>query len=79
MTTGGKERLNGESIAGMALILLALIFLWAGTRNPIWASIVLVDYVILAIGAGFLALGIVTIRRNNRARTHPEEHAGHGY
>ena len=79
MTTGGKERINGESIVGMALILLALIFLWASTMNSVWASIILLDYVLLAIGAGFLALGIITIQRNNRARTHPEEHAGGRY
>ena len=79
MTVGGKERINGESIAGMALILLALIFIWAGTRNSTWASILLADYLILAIGAGFLALGMITIRRNNRSRMHPEEHSGQGY
>lgn len=79
MTTGGKERINGESIAGMAFIILALIFIWAATMNPVWASIVVADYLILAIGAGFLALGIVTIQRNNRARTHNSEHSGHHY
>jgi hypothetical protein len=79
MTGGGKERINGETIAGMALIVLALTFIWAGTRIAIWASIFLFDYVLLAIGAGFVILGIITIRRTNRMRMHPEERAGHGY
>ena len=66
---GGKQRINGESIAGMALVLLALVFIWAGKMNPVWASIVLADYVILAIGVGFIAVGIVAIRKTNNPHT----------
>jgi hypothetical protein len=68
MTTGGKEKINGETITGMALIIMALLFFLAGTMIPEWATIYAVDYVILAIGIGFLALGIITIQRTNRAR-----------
>jgi hypothetical protein len=46
--------------------------------NPIWARILLADYIILAIGIGFILLGVITIRRNNRSRSHPEEeHTSH--
>ena len=68
MTLVGKERINGETVTGMALILMALLFIWAGTMIPEWTTIYLVDYVILAIGIGFLALGLITLQRNNRAR-----------
>ena len=61
----GKERINGETIAGIALVFLALLFLYAGTVNPAWATIMLADYVILAIGVGFIVLGVVTIKRSN--------------
>jgi putative Ca2+/H+ antiporter (TMEM165/GDT1 family) len=68
-----KEKINGETIAGIALVFLALLFIWAGMMNPIWAKILLADYIILAIGIGFIVLGVITIRRNNRSRSHPEE------
>lgn len=71
---GGKQRINGETVAGMALVLLALVFLWAGTMNPVWATIMLADYVILAIGVGFIIIGVITIRRTNRP---PPERASH--
>ncbi|MDQ3848055.1 MAG: hypothetical protein M3261_03770 [Thermoproteota archaeon] len=70
---GGKEWINGETIAGIALVLLALLFIWAATMNAIWARILLADYVILAIGVGFIILGIITIRRAN----HPHSQEGH--
>ena len=70
-----KQWINGETITGIALVLMALLFLWAATMNAIWARILLADYVLLAIGAGFIILGIITIRRANRA--HTEEESGH--
>jgi hypothetical protein len=70
---GGKQWINGETITGMALVLMSLLFIWAGTMNSVWASIQIAAYVILAIGAGFIVLGVVTIRRTN----HPSEK--HGY
>lgn len=74
-----KKRVNGISIAGIAVIVSALVSLWASTMIPVWASIVFADYIIsivlasyiiLAIGAGLLALGIIiTVPRNkNRGR-----------
>jgi hypothetical protein len=70
---GGKQRINGETITGMALVFIALLFLWAGTQNPVWATIMLADYLILAIGAGFIAVGVRAIRHTNRP---PSERAG---
>jgi hypothetical protein len=74
----GKEKINGETIAGIALVFLALLFIWAAMVNPMWARILLADYIILAIGIGFIVLGVITICRNNRSRSHPEEeHTSH--
>lgn len=71
---GGKQRINGETITGIALMFLGLLFIWAGTQNAVWASIVLAAYLILAIGAGFTAIGIRAIRQTNRP---PSEHKGY--
>jgi hypothetical protein len=78
MTGGaGKQWINGETITGIALVFMALLFIWAATMNTIWARILLADYLILAIGAGFIILGVITIHRENRA--HPEEESGHSH
>ena len=74
---GGKQWINGETITGIALVFLALLFIWAATMNAVWARILLADYLILAIGVGFIVLGIVTMRRVNR--TPSEEGHTHGY
>jgi hypothetical protein len=74
---GGKQWINGETITGIALVFLALLFIWAATMNAVWARILLADYLILAIGVGFIALGIITMRRKNR--THSEEGHTHNY
>jgi hypothetical protein len=62
----GRQRINGEVITGIALVFLAALFIWAATVNTVWATILLADYLILAIGAGFIAIGVVTIVRSNR-------------
>jgi hypothetical protein len=78
MTGGaGKQWINGETIAGIALVFMALLFILAATMNAVWTRILLADYVILAIGGGFIVLGIITIRRANRA--HSEEEHPHHY
>jgi hypothetical protein len=71
---GGKQRINGETITGIALVFLALLFLLAGMQNPVWATIMLADYLILAIGVGFIILGVIAIRRTNRP---PPERTSH--
>jgi hypothetical protein len=67
---GGRERINGEIITGIALVVLAGLFIWAATQNQVWATILLADYLILAIGIGFIAIGVVTITRSNRGGSH---------
>jgi multisubunit Na+/H+ antiporter MnhB subunit len=74
---GGKQWINGETITGIALVLLALLFIWAATMNAVWARILLAAYLILAIGLGFIVLGIITMRRTNR--TYSEEGHTHNY
>jgi tetrahydromethanopterin S-methyltransferase subunit E len=71
---GGKQRINGETITGIALAFLALLFLWAGTQNTVWASIALAAYLILAIGVGFIIVGVMAIRKTNRPHS---ERAGY--
>ena len=68
----GKQRLNGETIAGMALVVLGILFIWAGMMNAVWASIVLAAYVILAIGVGFIIVGVMAIKRTNNPESHSE-------
>ncbi|HEX7031788.1 MAG TPA: hypothetical protein VF172_02190 [Nitrososphaera sp.] len=70
MTEGvGKQRINGETVTGIALVFMALLFIGAGTVNPVWASIMPVDYIILAIGIGFIIVGAIAIKNTNRARS----------
>jgi hypothetical protein len=57
---------NGETITGIALIFLSVLFLLAGMINEAWSLLVPADFLILAIGVGFLSLGIITIRRKKR-------------
>jgi nitrate reductase gamma subunit len=62
------ERINGETITGIALVILSLLFIFAGSVNEVWAIILPGDYLILILGLAFIALGVVTIIRNkNRA------------
>ncbi len=69
------ERINGETLTGISLIVLSILFIGAAQVNAVWALVVTVSYMILAFGLAFLALGIVTLVRN---RNKPEEkHASH--
>jgi hypothetical protein len=65
------ERINAETLAGISLVCLALIFIFAATMNEVWAIILPADYLILALGFGFIALGVITTR-NNRKHSHEE-------
>ena len=56
------KTLNGETITGIALIFLAILFLYA-LGKPSLGSNSPADFLILAIGGGFLALGIITMKR----------------
>jgi len=65
------ERINAETIVGITLVLIALIFMFAATMNKVWAIILPADYLILALGVAFIALGVFTTR-NNRKHSHEE-------
>jgi hypothetical protein len=67
------ERLNGEIISGSALAFLAILFIYAGMVNPIWAVALPADYILLAVGIAVIGLGIWTRRNANRMRRY-EEH-----
>ena len=66
------ERINAETIVGITLVTIALIFIFAATMNEVWAIILPADYLILALGVAFIALGVITIRNNNRKHSHEE-------
>jgi putative Ca2+/H+ antiporter (TMEM165/GDT1 family) len=53
---------------------LALIFIFAATMNKVWAIILPADYLILALGFAFIALGVYTTRNN---RKHSHEKSAH--
>jgi len=65
------ERINAETIVGITLVLIALIFIFAATMNKVWAIILPADYLILALGVAFIALGVITTR-SNRKHSHEE-------
>jgi putative Ca2+/H+ antiporter (TMEM165/GDT1 family) len=64
--------INGETITGIALCFLAILFIYAGLVNEVWAKILLADYFIFAMGIAFIALGVYSIRkhRTNRVKEH---------
>ena len=57
------EKMNGEIIAGIAMILLSLLFIYAASVNSVWALIAPADYLILAIGIGLVVLGVMTLKK----------------
>ncbi|MFZ0513481.1 MAG: hypothetical protein WAM14_17880 [Candidatus Nitrosopolaris sp.] len=69
--------LNSEIITGIALIFLSLLFLYACQVNSwrgYWGALfnVGVDYVLIALGAGFIAHGVWSKR--NLQTMKPEKH-----
>jgi len=68
------EKMNGETITGIALVLLASLFIYAGSVNEVWAIIIPGDYLILGLGFAFIALGVVTLIRNKNL---PQETTHH--
>jgi membrane protein implicated in regulation of membrane protease activity len=65
------ERINGETVTGIALMFLAILFIAAGTINAVWALLFWADILILVIGIAFVILGLWSLRRH-RDRTHSE-------
>jgi putative Ca2+/H+ antiporter (TMEM165/GDT1 family) len=70
------ERINGETITGIALVILAVLFIYAATANKTWSTILPADYLILAIGVAFIILGMWEIRKN-RVNHIEGEHSHH--
>jgi len=68
------RKLNGESITGIALIFLALLFIMAGMVNSVWALLFWADILILVIGVAFMALGIWSIRKDQGHARAESEH-----
>jgi putative Ca2+/H+ antiporter (TMEM165/GDT1 family) len=60
--------INGETITGIALSFLAILFIYAGLVNEVWAKILLADYFILAMGIAFIVLGVYSIRKHRTSR-----------
>lgn len=67
-------RINTEIITGIALIFLAILFIYGSLFYKAWAVILIVDYVLIAIGAGFILLGMWTMRNYVRERTEEPSH-----
>jgi putative Ca2+/H+ antiporter (TMEM165/GDT1 family) len=58
--------INGETITGVALSFLAILFIYAGLVNSVWAKILPADYFLLIMGIAFIVLGVFTMRKNRR-------------
>jgi hypothetical protein len=67
-------RINTEIITGIALIFLATLFMYGSLFFRPWAVILIVDYVLIAIGGGFIALGVWTLRNYEKERTEKPSH-----
>jgi len=63
---------NSEIAAGLAILLLGIMFIGAGLVNETWREIMLADFVIVALGAATLGIGIWTSRYDAKhsVRTH---------
>ncbi|HZI70969.1 MAG TPA: hypothetical protein VFD60_07390 [Nitrososphaeraceae archaeon] len=70
------ERINGETITGIALAFLGILFIYASTVNNVWATILPADYLIVAIGAAFIILGMWETRKKKTSYV-KEEHSHH--
>jgi putative Ca2+/H+ antiporter (TMEM165/GDT1 family) len=71
------ERINSETITGIALAFLAILFIYAGIVNSVWATIFPADLLILGIGAAFIILGMWETRK--KRITHIEEEGEHSH
>lgn len=68
---------NSEMITGFALVFLAILFFYAaGAKGGYWAALIGygIDYVLIALGAGFIAHGIWTERTLSKTRTEEPHH-----
>jgi membrane-bound ClpP family serine protease len=65
---------NSEIAAGLAILLLGIIFVFAGLVNTTWGEIMLADFVIIALGAATLGIGIWTHRYDVKHSVHTHHH-----
>ena len=68
------QGINSEIIAGLAVFLLGLLFFIAGWFNSVWATIFIVDYLIMAIGLATIGVGVWTAMYDRKHRLHQSEH-----
>lgn len=68
------QGINSEIIAGLAVFLLGLLFFIAGLFNPVWATIFIVDYLIMAIGLATIGVGVWTAMYDRKHSLHQSEH-----
>ncbi len=67
-------KVNSEIIAGSAILLMGVIFIGAGMVNSTWGDILLPDFVIVALGAATLGLGIWTSNYEAKHSLHTHHH-----
>jgi putative Ca2+/H+ antiporter (TMEM165/GDT1 family) len=65
-------KINGEIITGIALIFLAMLFIYAASVNKLWKLILPADFLLIALGVAFIVLGYWDIRkyRNKSVQKH---------
>jgi hypothetical protein len=56
-------KINGEAITGIALIFLALLFIFAASMNNLWKMILPADFLLIALGVAFLVLGFWDLQK----------------
>jgi hypothetical protein len=66
--------IGAEFIAGIAIVGIGVLFLIAGLLNPVWALIIPVDFVIIAIGAATMGLGIWSSLYEKKHPVHSNHH-----
>ena len=62
------RKINGETVTGIALIFLAILFIMAGMINPVWALLFWADVLILVIGVAFMILGMWTLKKELKSQ-----------
>ena len=65
---------NSEIFAGLSILILGIVFIWAGLVNETWGAIMLADFVIVALGAATLGIGIWTSRYDAKHSVHTHHH-----
>lgn len=68
---------NSEIAAGLSVFILGLLFFIAGLLNSVWATIFIVDYIIMAIGLATIGIGVWTAMYEKKHSLHSTEHHHH--